>query len=354
MNELTIIAPQNIAEAISLSERLVKSQMVAKTFRDSPVDVLAIIMRGAELGLPPMTSLDALQIVNGKVTLKAETMTALCRRRSDVCKYIRLVKSDATECIAETHRVGDPDKTTMGFSMADAKAAELLGNATWKKYPAAMLRARCLSALCKAVYSDLMLGLYDPDEVENMAPVATLPEAKPLPKVAKMVDVTPVVTMKSNVAEVVNEARQALAEKVISGMEPEMAMRAMAPLETGGGFAEMKNIGMENAKAIVAKHLGAVESPSEPGSDAKEDAGFSHVANIILAAKNLRTTESPRKPGSDVENDTGFSRLADIIRAAKNLGELKTIRHKSNSKEWPEAIRAEWEIREGELRKVKP
>jgi hypothetical protein len=66
----------------------------------------------------------------------------------------------------------------MSFTTADAQRAGLNGD-NWRKYPAAMLRARCLSAICRAVFPDLCLGLYDPDELApEPAPAPSTPAAE--------------------------------------------------------------------------------------------------------------------------------------------------------------------------------
>ena len=138
---------------------------------------MAIVMTGSELGLLPMQSLRSIDMVKGKPTLKAEAQVALVRRRSDVCKYFRMVESTDAVATYETLRAGDPEPTRMSFSMAQATAAGLAGGDNWRKYSAAMLRARCSAALCRTVYSDLVLGLYDPEELEVHSETATAPVA---------------------------------------------------------------------------------------------------------------------------------------------------------------------------------
>lgn len=162
---ITIITPKSLAEARDLSATLAKSTLLPEALRGKEAEILMTIMTGAELGLAPMQSIRAIDVIKGKPTLKAETMTALVRGRKDVCEYLKLVTSTPTLCTYETKRVGDPSATTMSFSAEDAKAAGLISNDNYRKFPAAMLRARAGSAICKAVYSDILLGVYDPDEL---------------------------------------------------------------------------------------------------------------------------------------------------------------------------------------------
>lgn len=177
---ITIISPKTLTEARELATTLAGARTIPEALQKSPADVLAIVMAGAELGLAPMQSVRALVLIKGKPTLSADAMGALVKSRRDVCEYLVVKHSDGERATYETKRVGDPQATTMGFTKAEAAAAGLNGD-NWRKFPAAMLRARALSAICRAVYPDLLLGVYDPDELapeRDAAPVvATKAEA---------------------------------------------------------------------------------------------------------------------------------------------------------------------------------
>ena len=53
----------------------------------------------------------------------------------------------------------------MEFTIEEEKAAGVTGKKKKKKYPAAMLRARCIAALARVVFPDLLLGVYESDEL---------------------------------------------------------------------------------------------------------------------------------------------------------------------------------------------
>lgn len=165
MNELVVISPKNFAEATDLAKALSLSALLPEALRQKPADVLLTIMTGAELGLGPTQALRAIVVIKGKATLSSDAMAALVRRRRDVCKYLRCVETTATRAVFETLRDGDPEPTKLEFTIAEAQAAGLAGGDGWRKYPKAMLRARAQAAICRLVYSDLLLGVYDPDEL---------------------------------------------------------------------------------------------------------------------------------------------------------------------------------------------
>lgn len=159
----------SVVEATELSRTLAPTVSVPTSLRGRPGDVLATILTGSELGLAPMQSLRALQIIEGKVTLSAEAQVALVRR-SEVCAEFRLVESTSQRAVYSAKRKGDAEATTLAWTMEQAHRAGLAQGKAWQKYPEAMLRARCASALCKAVFSDVLLGVYDPDELSDIAP----------------------------------------------------------------------------------------------------------------------------------------------------------------------------------------
>lgn len=160
--------PSNMAEAEQLSIRLAQSALLPDGLRGKPGDVLVTLITGHELGLSPMQAIRGLHVVKGRAVMSADLAVALTKRHPS-CRYFRVVASDDKAATYETLREGDPEPTRMTFTAEQAKQAGLGGD-NWRKYPAAMLRARCSLALARAVYSDIMLGVYDPDELGVSAP----------------------------------------------------------------------------------------------------------------------------------------------------------------------------------------
>lgn len=163
--------PVGIQEAFHLAGILVASRLLPRAVT-TPEAAFAIIMTGRELGLTAMQSLRSIHVIEGKTTLSADLIASLVKSNRDVCHWFRLVESTDQIATYETHRVGEPSPTRMSFSWSDATRAGLTGKDNWKKYPSAMLRARCITALARAVYPDLAMGLYDTEEIETVAPRA--------------------------------------------------------------------------------------------------------------------------------------------------------------------------------------
>jgi hypothetical protein len=177
--------PGSFAEGMQVARALVESRLFPTI--KTPEAAFAIIATGRELGLSMMQSLRGLHVIEGKPTLSADAMAGLVKSRRDVCAYFRMVESSDRIATYETLRAGEPSPTRMSFSWEDAQRAGATGKDNWKKYPAAMLRARCITALARAVYPDLLMGVYEPEELSrgavqgNYEVVTELPTTTPEP-----------------------------------------------------------------------------------------------------------------------------------------------------------------------------
>jgi hypothetical protein len=150
-------------------------------------DAMLAILTGRDLGFSAAQSLRAFHVIEGKPTLSADAMVAACVSRKDVCEYFRTVESTGRICTVETKRAGEGGPRRLSFTIEEAQAANLTGKGNWGKYPAAMLRARAKSALARDVYPDLLMGLYDPDELANVErPVVVhMPTPEPVAQIVE-------------------------------------------------------------------------------------------------------------------------------------------------------------------------
>lgn len=123
-----------------------------------------LIITGHELGLSPAQSLRGIYVVGGRPVLSADLMVAVVRR-SGLCESWRTVESTAERCTITTRRRGESVDATRTWTMADAKRAQITGKPIWTAYPATMLRHRCAADLAREVYPDVLMGLYDPEEL---------------------------------------------------------------------------------------------------------------------------------------------------------------------------------------------
>lgn len=161
------IVPSDIGGFADLADRFAKSNMIPGDLRAKPDDVFVTLLAGHELGLTPMASLRAIHVVKGKPILSADTMVALVLGRGSA-RYFRCVEESDTSVTYETHREGAPEPQRATWTIKDAERAGLSGGDNWKKYPRAMLKARCKAVLARDVYPDVLAGCYEESEREEI------------------------------------------------------------------------------------------------------------------------------------------------------------------------------------------
>ena len=192
----------NLAKYVSATE------FVPKGLRDRPAAVAAAILTGREIGLPPMTAMAHIDVIEGMPTMDPEMMRALVLREGHSLRFIEMTK---TRCVIEARRKGDSVATRVTFTIDEAKEMGLAGKKNWREQPQNMLVARCTARTCRLVFPDVIGGLsYTPDEMvgtveessdlgieaETQAPapaklrrskaVAAAPEALPEPEVVSV------------------------------------------------------------------------------------------------------------------------------------------------------------------------
>jgi hypothetical protein len=153
--------PATWVAAWRLARRIHQTPFVPSALRGHPESVLACILTGDELGLGPMQSLRMVNVIEGRPAASAELMRALVNRaghRIDVVES----RQDRVTLAGRRRDTGAVAKVT--WTIGDAQRAKLTGNPAWAKYPRSMLLARATSELCRALFADVIGGLYTPEE----------------------------------------------------------------------------------------------------------------------------------------------------------------------------------------------
>jgi hypothetical protein len=130
----------------------------------TPEQAVAIMFKGRELGIPPMQALAHIHVINGKPTMSSELMLSQIMRLHPRTKISYPVRS-SERCEMKVIREGC-EPSTFVFTIDDATKAGVMGNPTWKKYPRAMLHARCVSEMARSLFPDAISGVsYTPEEI---------------------------------------------------------------------------------------------------------------------------------------------------------------------------------------------
>jgi len=162
----------DIAELFRLAEALLQATGFLPQHLQTAGAVVAVILAGRELGIPPMSSLRSISLLKGKVIIAADQQLALMKARGARVRWVK----DGTdgEAVLEVTRLGESEPQLSRYTWQMAERAGLTGQPTWQKHPASMLRARAASAAGKAIMPDVLSGCYVPGELDDIAPEPTL------------------------------------------------------------------------------------------------------------------------------------------------------------------------------------
>jgi len=154
------------------AQMMIRSKFVPRAL-DTAEKVIAVMLAGRELGIPPMQAIRSIHVIDAKPTLSAETMMALAYQRVPGLVCTVTMEQDSTGavmgCVVAGSRPG-AKPTIIAYRKTDALAAGLLQKQTWKSYGPAMYRARAISAWVRVVAPDAILGCYTPEEIETLTP----------------------------------------------------------------------------------------------------------------------------------------------------------------------------------------
>jgi hypothetical protein len=159
---------RSLEDALAYGDLFVRSGILPPDV-DTKEKAVVLMLAGRDLGLSAAQAVNNIYIVKQRPALKASLMVALVKQ-SDECEYFTDVTPEGEEtkrAVFETKRRGEPSVQRAEFTLEDAKAAELLNDPkrpSWKRFPAAMLRARAASILARKVYPDVTMGYYTKDE----------------------------------------------------------------------------------------------------------------------------------------------------------------------------------------------
>ena len=161
------LEPSSLGAAFQLAKGMWNSGLY-KRFGSAEA-IWAVMIRGRELGLGALTSLDSFHVVEGKPTPSAALLIARAKAHPDV-EYLEFVEGDATFAKwkgKSRHGV----EIELEYTIEEAKTAGLLAPtrsgipSNWIKRPAEMLRKTCGVQLGRILAPGALQGLYGTEEM---------------------------------------------------------------------------------------------------------------------------------------------------------------------------------------------
>lgn len=185
---LDAYTPRDFGEAMTMARTFAASKILGAY--GTPEQVMLVMATGAELGIPPTAALRGLYVVEGRIFMSSDLMVALCIR-SPHCERFDLTEQSDTAAAYTVKRKGDREQT-FRFSIEDAKRAQLGGedgkggmkaSSNWMKYPGTMCRHRAAAIAARAIFPDVIMGLYEKGEQEEITGQASRDAAPPVERI---------------------------------------------------------------------------------------------------------------------------------------------------------------------------
>ena len=173
-------------EVATVAEMLCRTSFVPKAFMGKPAECAAAILAGQEMGMSPMASLRAVDVIEGKPGMSALGLRALVQSRGH---DIWVHESTATRAIVKGRRKGSDKVETSTWTLERAKTFGLLGKKNWREQPTSMLLARATAECARLIAADALLGMpYSTEELADGPDVLAEPvesEARPKRRTAQ-------------------------------------------------------------------------------------------------------------------------------------------------------------------------
>lgn len=135
---------------------LAGTSFVPRSMQGRPDEVAGAILAGRELGLSPMASLRAIDVIDGTPALRALALRALVQSEGH---QVWVEESTETRAMVCGRRKGEAQVQRSVWTMERARKAGLAGKKNWTTMPTAMLVARATAEVCRLVGSDKILAV---------------------------------------------------------------------------------------------------------------------------------------------------------------------------------------------------
>lgn len=143
-------------------ERMAIAMAKSKLFGlASPEQAITLMLLAQAEGLHPAAAARDYHIIQGRPSLKADTMLARFIQAGGKVEWHAL--SDDQAAATFSHPQGG--SVRLDWTLDRAKRAGLLKNDMWAKYPRQMLRARLVSDGVRTIFPGVIAGLYAPEEI---------------------------------------------------------------------------------------------------------------------------------------------------------------------------------------------
>lgn len=187
------IIPRTIDEVARIARAVIVAGLAPNSYegknqQETASKVMIGIMKGAEVGLPPITALSTIAIINGRPVIWGDGAVALVQSRGIVERVDAIYEGneeggkedpsirDFPDTLTAVYRIWRKGQETAyegRFSVRDARRSNLWGKKQpWIQYPKRMLMARARAYALRDGFADALSGLSIREEIEDLPPEA--------------------------------------------------------------------------------------------------------------------------------------------------------------------------------------
>lgn len=134
-------------------------------------EVMAKILKGAELGLGAFESQNSIALISGKPCVFGDAMLAVCMASGlleDIKEELVKTEDGTIEAICTVKRKNLKSATIRKFSTKDAKLAGLLDKpGPWRQNPKRMLGMRARAFALRDAFPDVLCGIHGVEEMDG-------------------------------------------------------------------------------------------------------------------------------------------------------------------------------------------
>ena len=317
----------SFTDAWEFANAVAKSRLSPKGL-ETPHAILIAVQMGAELGLPPMASLQNIAVINGRPSVWGDAMLAVCRGSGlfDEELFEETIAGDGEKLTATctVRRMPNGKPVSRTFSIPDAKTAGLWGKAgPWSQYPKRMLQMRARSWALRDAFADVLRGFHSAEEMADVIDTESKP-AKPATSLDDLADQLappeadpPELVTREAIEEAVARIQEATLKREIDAVVAEYEARDDLPEVTK---AKIRSIGAERWAEIKAargqrSNGDQTETPPEPAeSEASPEVAASYERCEHLLARVAKTND-PDALGIIGEEADIWGRQGDLFPA---------------------------------------
>jgi hypothetical protein len=157
---------------LKVSSQILKSQMLPEAYK-TPEQVAMVILKGRELNLPEMATLQGMFPVGRNIGMSVQLMMTLIRRHQQFEAYDAKFEPDdisPVKCTVTMKRknAGGIEVKSWTFSQADAQKAGLIKkDSNYEKWMKNMLLNRATANCARLLFPDALMGMYLSEELDS-------------------------------------------------------------------------------------------------------------------------------------------------------------------------------------------